>query len=232
MEIVKFTYLLSAKPHRMKLLFKILSLSFVIGIVSSCQSQPTINYANELKDCLELSDIELLNSLSEKFENHLTNSYDLTLTESYKQYLLNVATGNFSQDFFRYSTFEEDMNQFRESNFYQRSWVKTSIFDDEAIIEIPPTVVSGEIQKQEVYDPIVLDPTGNYVKCISDKNESKAMNDYLEIVKTGIDISPGLVAQALYENLSTEELNDGLTRLIIAVNFHYQIGLLITEKEN
>jgi len=146
--------------------------------------------------------------------------------------LLSVATGNFSQDFFKYSTFEEDMNQFRKSDFYQRSWVKTSSFDKESIIEEPPNIVIGEIQKQEVYDPNELDPTGNYVKCIMSKNDSQAMNDYLEIVKTGIDISPGLVAQALYENLSTVELNDGLTRLIIAINFHYQIGLLITEKEN
>jgi hypothetical protein len=216
----------------MKLNFKILSLALIIGIISSCQSQSTVNYANELKDCLESSDIELLNSLIEKFEKHLTNSYGPNVTESYKQYLGSVATGNFSQNFFKYSTFEEDMQEFRNSNFYQSSWVKTSSFDKEAIIEVPPTVVNGEIQKQEVYDPIVLDPTGNYVKCLLDKNGNKAMNDYLEVVKTGIDISPGLVAQALYENLSTEELNDGLTRLIIAINFHYQIGLLITEKEN
>jgi len=216
----------------MKFTFKTLYLTLIIGMASSCQSQSTVNYADELKDCLESSDIELLNSLSKKFENHLTNTYKLNATESYKKYLLSVATGDFSQDFFKYSTFEEDMNQFRKSDFYQRSWVKTSSFDKESIIEEPPNIVNGEIQKQEVYDPIALDPTGNYVKCILSKNDSQAMNDYLEIVKTGIDISPGLVAQALYENLSTVELNDGLTRLIIAINFHYQIGLLIIEKEN
>ncbi|WP_194777920.1 hypothetical protein [Pararhodonellum marinum] len=216
----------------MKLVFKILSLALTIGIVSSCQSQSTGNYANELQDCLESSDIELLNSLSEKFEKHLINSYGSNLTESYKQYLGSVATGNFSQTFFKYSTFEEDMHEFRNSKFYQNSWVKTSSFDKEALIEVPLTAWNGEIQKQEVYDPIVLDPTGNYVSCLLNKNDSKAMNDYLEVVKTGIDISPGLVAKVLYDSLSTEELNDGLTRLIIAINFHYQIGLLITEKKN
>jgi len=116
-------------------------------MASSCQSQSTVNYADELKDCLESSDIELLNSLSKKFENHLTNTYKLNATESYKKYLLSVATGNFSQDFFKYSTFEEDMNQFRKSDFYQRSWVKTSSFDKESIIEEPPNIVNGEIQK-------------------------------------------------------------------------------------
>ncbi len=52
----------------------------------------------------------------------------------------------------------------------------------------------------------------------------------MEVVKAGIEISPVLVAQALYENLSDGEIDDSLTRLIIAVNFHYQIGLLITDE--
>ena len=181
---------------------------------------------------MDTSDIELLNSLITKFENHLTKSYNLNTTESYKEYLGSIATGNFSPNFFKYSAFEEDLKKFRNSNFYKRSWVKTSSFDKEAVIEVPLTVVNGEIQKNEVYDPIVLNPTGSYVKCLIEKNESKVINDYFEVVKAGIDISPGIVAQTLYENLTAEELNDGLIRLIIAINFHYQIGLLITEKEN
>jgi hypothetical protein len=57
------------------------------------------------------------------------------------------------------------------------------------------------------------------------KNERKAINDYLEIIKLGIDISFGLMAQALHNNISSEELNDGLTKLIIAINFHCQIWI-------
>ena len=53
-----------------------------------------------------------------------------------------------------------------------------------------------------------------------EKIDSKALNDYMEVIKAGIDISPGLVAQALYENLSNEELKSSLMRLVIAVNFH------------
>lgn len=214
----------------MKSPFIILYLSFLIAAISSCKSQQTSNYAGELQGCLGPSDIELLNTLSNKFENHIKQTYKVPATQSYKKYLQSVATGSFPQDFFRYSTFESDMNRFRNSEFYKRSWVKTSNFNEEAIIEVPPTVIDGEVQNQEVYDPIALDPTGNYVNCLTNKNNSKAINDYLEVIKAGIDISPGLVAQALYENLSEEELDGGLTRLIIAINFHYQIGLLITEE--
>ncbi len=216
----------------MKITLKIIVFALLVATISSCQAQSNVNYANELQDCLPVSDIELLNSLASKFEKHLTSIYDLNVTTSYKKYLQSVATGDFPKDFFNYSTFQEDIDKFRNSDFYQRSWVKTSSFDEEAIIDVPLTVVDGKIQKQEIYDPIVLDPTGNYVKCLIDKNDSKTMNDYLEVVKAGIDISPSLVSQALHKNISSEELNDGLTRLIIAINFHYHIGLLMTDKEN
>jgi len=214
----------------MKFMIRLLYLNILIATIASCQSQPTANYANELEGCLEPKDIEFLNSLTGKFESHINETYELTSNESYKRYLQDVATGNFPQKFFSYPTFNEDMNEFRNSEFYKRTWVETSSFDDDFIIDVPPTVVDGKVQEQEVYDPIVIDPTGNYVNCLSKNIESKALNDYMEVVKAGIDISPGLVAQALYENLSDEELDNSLTRLIIAINFHYQIGLLITTK--
>jgi len=215
----------------MKSTLRILYLNFLIATIASCQSQPTVNYANELEGCLEPNEIELLNSLASNFESHIMETYELTQTESYKRYLQDVSTGNFPQNFFSYSDFEEDMNRFRNSEFYKRTWVKTSSFDDESDIMVPPTVVDGKVQQQEEYDPIVIDPTGNYVNCLSANIKSKAVNDYMEVVKAGIDISPGLVAQALYENFTDKELDNSLTRLIIAINFHYQIGLMLTEEK-
>lgn len=210
----------------MKSILRLLCLNFLVTI-ASCQSQPT-NYANELEGCLNANDIQLLNSLTGKFEGHINGTYKLSLTESYKRYLRDVATGNFPQNFFNYPTFREDMNRFRNSEFYNKTWVNTSSFDEEFIIDIPPIVVDEEVQQQEVYDPIVIDPTGDYVNCLTENIESQALKDYMEVIKSGIDISPGLVAQALHENLSDNELDNDLTRLIIAINFHYQIGLLIT----
>ena len=214
----------------MKSPFIILYLNLLILTIASCQSQPTIDYANKLKDCLEPKDIELLNSLAGNFEKHIIGTYNLPANESYKRYLQDVATINFPQNFFSYSTFKEDLNRFRNSEFYRRTWVKTSTFDKESIIMVPPTVVDGKVEQHEAHDPIVIDPNGNYVSSLTKNIESKALNDYMEVVKEGIDISPTLVAQSLYENLSDEELDNSLTRLIIAVNFHYQIGLLMNDK--
>ncbi|ELR72715.1 hypothetical protein C900_01094 [Fulvivirga imtechensis AK7] len=212
----------------MKSTMRILYIIILLVTISSCQSQPTAKYANKLDGCLNLNDIELLNSLADKFESHIKETYELSSTESYKRYLKDLSTGDLPKNFFRYPAFKQDMNRFRNSEFYKRTWVKTSNFDEESIIEVPPTVVNGKVRQQEAYDPIVIDPAGKYVNCLSKSIESKAMNDYMDVVKAGIDISPGLVAQALYENLSEEELDNSLTRLIIAINFHYQIGLMIT----
>lgn len=211
-------------------LIKVILLTVILGISSTCQSQSTVSYANELNGCLGSSEIELLNSLSQKFEKILTSTYNLSTNECYKKYLIDIATMNIPQNFFVYPTFEKDMKKFKGSEFYQSSWNKTSSFDKDFLIEAPRTIVDGEIQKQETYDPIVLDPTSNYVTCLIEKNKSNGTKEYLDVVKAGIDINPRLVAQALSENLSRKEFNFGLTRLIIAINFHYQIGLLIAEE--
>ena len=118
----------------MKLSFKLLCLNFFIASVAGCQAQPAANYAEGLRGCLEANDIELLNSLTTKFEDHITKTYELTSTESYKRYLQSVATGNFPQNFFSYSSFEQDMNSFRNSEFYKKTWVNTSSFNKEHIV--------------------------------------------------------------------------------------------------
>lgn len=186
-----------------------------------------VDYANELKGCLETNDIELLNSLADNFEKHIIETYNLPSNESYKRYLLEVATISFPQNFFRYSTFKEDLNRFCNSEFYRMTWVKTSTFEEESIIVISPTVADGKVEQNEAADPLVIDPNGIYVNCLTKNIENKALHDYMEVVKEGIDISPSLLARMLYENLPDEELAKSLTRLIIAINFHYQIGLLM-----
>lgn len=212
----------------MKSIFRIILCTSIIGGIISCESQSTVQYANSLEGCLSPSEISLLNTLCQNFETHITNTYELSPTESYRQYIGNVAKGNFPQNFFKYQSFESDMNQFYNSTFYQSEWVKTSTFDKESIMEVPPTMVDGKILQQEMPDPIVLNPTGDYVKCLSSKNKVQAINDYLEIVKSGVDVSPGLVASAISENMTEQDLNSEMTRLIIAINFHYQIGLYVT----
>ena len=73
--------------------------------------------------------------------------------------------------------------------------------------------------------------TSDYVQCLIQQNKVKAINDYLEVVNAGIDVSPALIASAFKDNFSDEDLNSELTRLIIAINFHYQIGLYVGGKK-
>lgn len=208
---------------------RILNFALLIAGLNSCNSQPSISYANDLVKCLTKSEVSVLNSLSESFEAHITKTYNLKPTEAYRKYLEQLSNTSFPQDFFQYESFESDVDEFYNSGFYKNNWAKMSSFRKEPEIEIP--LVNGETQQQEFPDPVVLNPTSDYVQCLNQQNKVSAINDYLEVVNAGLDVSPALIAGALKENFSDDDLNNNLTRLIIAVNFHYQISLFVTGKE-
>ena len=208
---------------------RILTFAILITGLTCCNSQPSVNYANQLEKCISPSEISLLNTLCQSFEFHITSTYNLNATEAYRQYLTQLANTSFPQEFFKYESFESDVDKFFNSSFYENTWAKTSSFRNEPEIEVPP--VYGEPQQQEAPDPVVLDPTSDYVQCLIQQNKVKAINDYLEIVNAGIDVSPALIAGALKDNFSDDDLNNNLTRLIIAVNFHYQINLYVAGKK-
>ncbi|MCG8320422.1 MAG: hypothetical protein MI921_13030 [Cytophagales bacterium] len=217
----------------MRISINLLIFVLIVGLSTQCKSQTSTGYANELDGCLGIEDIQLLNYLTNKFEQQIMTVYSPNVNKSYKQFLLHVATMNLPQDFFRHSAFVADLKELRESTFFEKAWTKSSkIQSDEEIIEIPPTIIDGVIQQpqQNQYDHTVLKPDGEYIKCLAGKNQNKAINDYLEIVKAGIDVSPGLVAQSLHDNLATEDYETKLTRLVIAINFYYYISLLITDE--
>ena len=201
----------------------------LLATFTSCNSQAPITYANELENCLTRSEVSLLNSLCESFEGHITKTYNLQPTEAYKKYLEQLSNTSFPPDFFKYQSFASDIDKFYNSSIYKKAWVAASSFRKEPEIEIPP--INGGTQEQEAPDPVVLDPTSDYVQCLMKQNKVKAINDYLEVVNAGIDVSPALIASALKDNFTDEDLNNKLTRLIIAINFHYQISLYVAGKK-
>lgn len=205
------------KVRHMKSIPKIMLFAVILSGVISCEPRPTVKYAHVLEDCMSTSEVSLLNSLCQSFETHIINTYNQSPSESYNQYLINLADGDFPQNFFQYPSFEDDMTLFYNSDFHQSQWVKTSSFKEQITPAVP--------------DSKVLDPTGKYVQCLVRQNSVQAMTDYLEIVKAGLDVSPRLVAGALKDELSAEDLNSALTRLVIAINFHYQIGLYVAGKK-
>ena len=71
-----------------------------------------------------------------------------------------------------------------------------------------------------------LNPTGDYLKCIESVNKSESFKEYFNVSKSGMGISPGLTSGMLKENLTSKELNKGVTRLAIAIGFCYEFGLM------
>ncbi|MFT7150935.1 MAG: hypothetical protein ACI82Q_002810 [Nonlabens sp.] len=104
---------------------------------------------------------------------------------------------------------------------------QSSIQVEGDLTEIPPT--DGDEYIQEDLGPMTFKPDGEYLKCLARINKVEALNDYLEILTKGIDISPSLLAEVLNDKLKIEDIETPLARLIIAINFHYEFSLMLTE---
>lgn len=215
----------------------IISITVVSGLLLGCQSQPPIKYADSFSGCLTEKDIALLNDLAGKFERHIVLTYGKDVNKAYKRFLQDVGSMSLPKDFFEYSTFGADLTRLKGSDFYTKTWVRASTIPsvmEEEMIPIPLMDFEGENQAEEmeVYDPMVFSPEGVYLHCIQASNQNAVIIEYLDIVRSGIDISPHIMAKVLSENLSAKEYENGSIRLMIAINFHYQIGLMLLENSD
>lgn len=206
----------------------LIAIAMLVGCLLSCQVQESANYADLLEDCLEDEDIQLLNSLTSRFEKHIKSTYGSNINEAYIKYLRDVATFNLPSNFFNYSTFKSDVNELRSSHFFRTQMVRQSSIEVEGeLTEIPPA--DGDEYVEEEFEPMTFKPDGEYLKCLVRSNKIEALNDYFEILTNGIDISPSLLAEILSDKLALDEVENPLTRLIIAINFHYELSLVLTE---
>jgi hypothetical protein len=219
----------SRKTTKMK--YFLLALSFVIiaGSINSCQAQAPNTYADALGECLEYQDIQLLNSLTTNFENHIKSIYKTNTKDAYKKYLQEVATMNLPDDFFRYSTFASDVKRLRESPFYNKAWSKSSQLDisDEIIL---PLTNMDEISMGEDSDFIVFNANGEYFQCVGLKNKNKIIKDYIIAIRAENDINPAFLAKQLHEGLISKDYDEAIVRLVIAINFHHYFGLMLLEE--
>ncbi len=199
----------------------------LLALVISCQGKKSVDYANSLVG-LNKEDVELLNSLTYRFEELATNVYGKDVEKAYFQYLQDLANNNLPLHFFRYSAFKSDLERLRASSFYESEMVPLSLVKaDEELTEIPPT--PGYQKNEAPFETMVFNPKGAYIKSLIQLNKVKVVSEYLQFIEKGVDLSPSLLAKTLINDLTIAEMQDPIVRLIISVNFHYGLGLLITE---
>lgn len=195
-----------------------------------CKSQTSKPYADRLKDCLTEEDVSILNEACQTFEIQLKDKYnEQNLGQSYKAFLDDIQKMNIQPSFFVTEDSKEIMERFKNSKTFDKIWTKLSSIESYNDIEII-TLDGVQAKPQDEFDSFCTNPNGDYLVCLTKKNKNKIIGEYLEFISQEPGLSPGLTSGMLKENLTAEDFDNDLTRLIIAINFYYEMGLMFDEK--
>lgn len=202
----------------------------IVFAATSCGFPSHAQYAESLKKCLTKEDISLLNEACLTFETKLKKYYGgQEYGEAYRAFLYDIQTMNLPPDFFVTADSKEMMERMKNSKTFDKIWIKLSLVDTYDIVEIVPAD-SQEGKSEYEFDPYFTNPNGEYLGCLMKQNINRTINEYLEAIKSMPGISPGLTARLLQESLTDEDFDNGLTRLVIAIGFYYEMGLMFGEK--
>jgi len=213
---------------------KKLTLLIIAIIFFSCktESQEKINYADFLGDCLNKREISLLNKSCEVFEKELLKNYkNGKIGNYYKEFLEGFQTMRIPRKMFQNNQTSELLVELEKSSLYNKIWKKyeeeNDEENDEEIIIITAPIENQE--KETEKDFYQINENGIYFNCLIEKSENENVKDYLKTIKETPDISPGILASVLLNKLNKKVFNTGILRLIIAVNFYYELKINLPE---
>jgi hypothetical protein len=131
--------------------------------------------------------------------------------------------------FFVTSESRDILEKLRKSGTFDKIWTTLSSIESFDDIEIATTSES-QIKPQAQYDPYCTNPGGSYFACMNKQNNSKVIRAYLETMKIVPGLSPRHTARILTEFLKDDDFDNEMIRLILAVNFYYEMALMIERK--
>jgi len=209
---------------------KKLTLLIITIIFFNCktESQEKINYADFLGNCLNKREINLLNKGCEIFEKELLKNYENEkVGNSYKEFLEGFQTMRIPREMFKNNQTSEFLIELEKSSLYNKIWKKYEEENEEEIIIITAPIENQEKETEKYFYQI--NENGIYFNCLIEKSENENIKDYLKSIKETPDISPGILASVLANKLNEKELDTGILRLIIAVNFYYELKINLSE---
>lgn len=217
------------KKRRFRMTKKLLLLILTFSVIS-CQSQTNQKYAESLRNCLTESDLKILNKATYEFEQKLSKHYgSADNNQNFLSYLTKLASlhsSNIKADFFLNEKSINILNELEEGGTFKKIW--TEFVED--LEEIPITVVPGykeeEEEKLEIY---VLNPDGDYFKCINENTNNRFAKKILNSQSEYGDIAPLLIAISLRQNMRKSDFDDGLNKVIVAIGFYYHIVNLLNK---
>lgn len=213
---------------------KILPLIITMLLIScKSESQELIDYGNIINDCLTQKEIKLLNKGCALFEKELLNCYDENnLIESYKAFLEGVQSINFPPEMFNKNSETTDfLNNLKEQDLFSEIWEKyddnsMSVDDEIVVIEIETNIIRNEEPEMDFFK---IKSDGKYLNCLIKNCHSLKLKEILESVKEFPDLSPGVFAEALINEIDNNKLNSEGLRLIVAINFYYEFKLHLSD---
>ena len=208
---------------------KKLTLLIITIIFFSCktESQEKIYYADFLENCLNKREINLLNKGCEIFEKELLKNYENEkVGSSYKEFLEGFQTMRIPREMFKNNQTSEFLIELEKSNLYNKIWKKNEEEIEEQIIITAPIENQEKEAEKDFYQ---INENGIYFNCLIEQNENENIKDYLKSIKETPDISPGILASVITNKLNEKEFDTGILRLIIAINFYYELKINLSE---
>lgn len=209
-------------------------LLFLITILFSCTSQKESNYAGKLSGCLNENDINVLNEATLIFKEELTKHYNQKNdNKNFKSYIEDLSAmppnHDFAPDFYVNEKAVEIIKKLKENRTFQKIWTKYELNNSEQEITLVsfPDEIEEESEQEELIT-YVLNPDGDYLKCINSNYTNETIKEVLNAQTKYGNISPSIIAGAMNSKLKKEDFENDMTKLVVAFALYYNmVNLLI-----
>jgi len=210
-------------------------LLFFIAISLSCTSQKENNYADKLAECLTENDIKVLNEATSIFEKKLEEHYNQkNENENFKSYIEDLGSiprnYDFSPDFYVNDKTAGIIKKLKETKTFQKIWTKYE--ENVSEEEIAIVSLSGEIEEepeQEELISYVLNPNGDYLKCLNSNYSNEEIKEVLNAQTKYGDIAPSIIAGAMNTKLKEEDFEDDMNKVVVTFALYYNMANLLIE---
>ena len=213
---------------------KILLLLF-ISISLSCTSQKESNYADKLANCLTETDINVLNEATLLFEKKLEEHYKRkNPNKNFKSYIEDLGSippnYDFSPDFYSNDKTAEIIKEMKENKTFQKIWIKYE--EDNSEEEIAIVSLSDEIEEEPEQEELithVLNPNGDYLKCLNSNYSNEPIKEVLNAQTKYGDIAPSIIAGAMNTKLKEEDFENDMNKVVVTIALYYNMVNLLIE---
>ena len=100
-------------------------------ILSGCAQEKSLQYANDLDDCLSAKDVAVLNEAVSMFEAQLTDMYGASdISNSYRTYLGDIQTMKVPPTFFVNEGMNNMLERMKKTGTFDKIWMDLNQIDD------------------------------------------------------------------------------------------------------